>query len=190
MNIRITETNMDRGKGEGLAALFNQHLGTGVGAEIGCAYGGHAEIILRAWKGTRLWMVDPWVDQPKEIYREATEDHFYDEWFAQVHGMMLKDCRISIIRDFSVNAAPLLADGSLDWVYIDGNHSDEATTEDLNAWYPKVRWGGIFCGHDFYDSDVSPYHVFTKRAVLRWMGENGYTEVEHTKCDGWVIYKK
>jgi hypothetical protein len=35
-------------------------------------------------------------------------------------------------------------DGSLDFVFIDGNHSFEAVREDLGAWPAKIKKGGEF----------------------------------------------
>ena len=49
----------------------------------------------------------------------------------------------------SSEAAPLFNDGSLDFVYIDANHSYESIKEDLGLWYPKMKTHSIFAGHDF-----------------------------------------
>jgi hypothetical protein len=43
--------------------------------------------------------------------------------------------------------------GELDFVYIDANHEYEHVLEDVRAWAPKVRAGGIVSGHD-YAGDV------------------------------------
>lgn len=40
-------------------------------------------------------------------------------------------------------------DKSLDLVYIDGNHEYEEVTQDITDWIPKIREGGIICGHDY-----------------------------------------
>jgi predicted O-methyltransferase YrrM len=40
-------------------------------------------------------------------------------------------------------------DKSLDLVYIDGNHNYENVIEDITDWLPKIREGGIICGHDY-----------------------------------------
>ena len=39
--------------------------------------------------------------------------------------------------------------GSLDLVMIDADHSFESVTADLLAWLPKIRDGGVICGHDW-----------------------------------------
>jgi hypothetical protein len=41
-------------------------------------------------------------------------------------------------------------DGSLDFVYIDGNHDFRHVAEDLFEWSKKVRSGGVVSGHDYY----------------------------------------
>lgn len=38
---------------------------------------------------------------------------------------------------------------SLDFIFIDGDHSYEMCYKDLNLWYDKIRSGGLFSGHDF-----------------------------------------
>ena len=37
----------------------------------------------------------------------------------------------------------------LDFVFLDADHSYESVTEDLNAWFPKLKKDAIFAGHDY-----------------------------------------
>ena len=55
--------------------------------------------------------------------------------------------RIKLIRKPSVEAVDDIT--KVDLVYIDGNHSYESVKEDIAAWEPKVRVGGIIAGHDY-----------------------------------------
>jgi predicted O-methyltransferase YrrM len=48
----------------------------------------------------------------------------------------------------SEDAARLIADGSFDLVFVDADHGYDAVKRDIAAWLPKVRRGGILCGHD------------------------------------------
>jgi hypothetical protein len=48
----------------------------------------------------------------------------------------------------SVEAAATFADGSVDRVMVDGDHSAEAVQADLDAWWPKLKPGGEMVGHD------------------------------------------
>jgi len=53
-------------------------------------------------------------------------------------------------RTTSVGAAHSFDDGSLDVVYIDADHKWWSVVQDLAAWWPKVRPGGVMLGHDFH----------------------------------------
>jgi hypothetical protein len=48
-----------------------------------------------------------------------------------------------------MQAVTKFADNSLDFVYLDGNHTYDFVKQDLNAWYNKVKVGGILAGHDY-----------------------------------------
>jgi predicted O-methyltransferase YrrM len=48
----------------------------------------------------------------------------------------------------SALAAARFDDASLDAVFIDADHSEEAVTRDIAAWLPKVKRGGVIAGHD------------------------------------------
>jgi len=57
----------------------------------------------------------------------------------------------SIVRPLrmeSLEAARLFRDESIDLVFIDGHHGYSHVREDILAWLPKVKRGGILCGHD------------------------------------------
>lgn len=41
-------------------------------------------------------------------------------------------------------------DDHYDYIFVDGNHSYDYVLEDIQMWYPKLKKGGVFAGHDFY----------------------------------------
>lgn len=49
----------------------------------------------------------------------------------------------------SMEAVKQIKDSSLDLVFIDADHRYEAVKEDIIAWLPKIRKGGILSGHDY-----------------------------------------
>jgi len=61
----------------------------------------------------------------------------------------------------SLNAVAMIPDKSVDMVFIDGNHNEEAVEADIKAWLPKTR--KLLCGHDYTD----PNWPGVKRAVDR-----------------------
>ena len=48
----------------------------------------------------------------------------------------------------SIKASELFKDNTVDYIYIDGDHS-LGFYDDLRVWIPKIRIGGILSGHDF-----------------------------------------
>lgn len=56
---------------------------------------------------------------------------------------------VNPIIGYSVEVAKTYEDDSLDFVFIDGDHRYECVLEDINAWLPKVKSGGVLAGHDY-----------------------------------------
>lgn len=144
-----------------------QEIGATVGAEIGVQKGEFSEHLLANWDGF-LYMIDAWEYQETGYVDPANVNH-------REHGTNLEETlnrsarfpdRHEIIQEYSVEAAALFDDGSLDFVYIDANHAYEAVLADLAAWYPKVRSGGIVAGDDFVDNQHNRFECRVRPAVL------------------------
>jgi len=75
---------------------------------------------------------------------------------------------VTFIRKFSVDAAKEIPDGSLDFLYLDANHTLQYVIADLAAWVPKVRKGGIIAGHDFVQRSETDIQCHVIDAVTAW----------------------
>lgn len=173
---------------EAIGYWLNEHNLLGTGAEIGCAEGRFSSAILTAWKGQRLYMVDPWENLSLEEYPQSHDQVDFGAWYQSCLAISQRDPRATLIRKRSVQAAKDIANWSLDFVYIDAAHDYRNVLQDMDAWFPKVKPGGLFCGHDFDDSLPPESHNEVVRAVIRWMRERGlcYTI---TRCTSWWTVK-
>jgi hypothetical protein len=117
------------------------------GAEIGVWEGAFAEKICRQNSNLSLTCVDPWRIQPD--YKEGKNDSARMEDAYHTATARLAPYHCTFLRMTSAEAAERVEDGSLDFVYIDGNHLFEHVMRDLQLWSKKVRRGGVVAGHDY-----------------------------------------
>jgi SAM-dependent methyltransferase len=80
----------------------------------------------------------------------------------------------------SIAAAHSYADGSLDFVFLDNDHSAPHVLKELKAWWPKVKPGGVLAGHDINWPSVS-------KAVLPWSDMTGLQV--HIQNMSWFLQK-
>lgn len=172
-----------------LGAWLNERGLVGSMAEIGCAFGGFAKVMLSNWKGSQYVMIDPWITQDPSIYKERQEEAWtYERWFEECSEIAASDPRVSIVRKHSSDAVNDFDDCSFSCVYLDGNHSLEHVRQDLADWWPKVKPGGLFSGHDYYDCVTEGYHNLVKSAVDEWATRNSFSAAT-TPCSSWWITK-
>jgi len=129
------------------------------GAEVGVSGGNLSAYLLAEVPNLYLHMVDAWrAPTPGSEYATCgslyatlnDEDQARRAAKATMQTRFAADRRDVLWMD-SVKGAERFADGELDFVFIDGDHTYGGVKEDLAAWYPKVRPGGFFGGHDYGD---------------------------------------
>lgn len=156
--------------------------------EIGVAHGGFARIVLSKFTPSVYYMIDLWRQQPAHVYREKHHDIDYEQKMRECLQLARLRPEVQLIREDSVIAAQLFEDASLDWIYIDANHAREAVLADMNAWFPKLRPGGLFSGHD-YEVRINDHDfIEVKPAVDEWM-EAHNREFVVTDCLSWWMFK-
>lgn len=128
-----------------LSKLFHE-LDYKTGVEIGVEQGAYAERLCKDNPQAHIYGVDPWEHYSK--YREHVSQVKLDTFY-QATLTRMAPYHWTPIRKYSRDGAQDFKDGSLDFVYIDGNHTLPYIIDDLVQWTPKVRKGGIISGHDF-----------------------------------------
>jgi hypothetical protein len=141
---------------------------TGDGVEVGVLKGQFSFHLLNTWEGSRLTSVDPWREFPSSEYIDTANLSL------ERHQQNYQEClgrlapfgeRSRVRRTTSCEAAREFAEGSLEFVYLDAQHHYEAVRDDIQAWYPKLKAGGVLGGHDYLDGTISSSVFGVKRAV-------------------------
>ncbi len=93
--------------------------------------------------------------------------------------------RARLVRARSPEVAASFPDNHFTLVYIDGDHSFNAVTEDMKAWYRKVVPGGWFAGDDYLPRK---FGRTVCRAVDQWFADHKMT-LEMSGLQTWWCQK-
>ena len=129
-----------------LYELFAE-LGFKVGGEIGLFRGRNAKLMFNVIPGLKLYGVEPFADQEYTTTDPKSLEHITN-MKEQVSRRLEKE-NVIIIDKFSEDAVKDVPYDSLDFVYIDGDHSYDYAMLDIILWARRVRKGGIVSGHDY-----------------------------------------
>ena len=104
------------------------------------------------WIGVDSWMIP---DQNSEYVKSgAMIAKLSQKEFDSAYDCVVKMAseykgRSSVVRCDSAVGASFYKDRSIDFVFIDADHSYEGCSRDIKAWLPKVKAGGMISGHDY-----------------------------------------
>ncbi len=127
--------------------IDERQLRTGI--ELGVAFGGHVEALAGLPSVEKIYGVDPYEHRPD--YDDPI--NVSQEQFDAIHDFVIRRMKVfgtkyEHLRTYSLRAAVQMH-ATLDFIYIDAEHSYKGVSEDLVAWFGKIRDGGIVGGHDY-----------------------------------------
>jgi hypothetical protein len=173
---------------------FECRTDTIVGAELGVCLGSNAESLLHNIPNLHLYLID---NERSDIW--VTEDVGYEECIHKGGKFPLG----YIIRDVSQDkitwnlkrtdeAVKDYPDLFFDFVYVDADHAEPCVKKDCNDWWPKVKMGGIICGHDYNEpSNLGVTHavneVFRERVVHCAPNKDDGVQNQRYIYDWWVF---
>ena len=164
-----------------------------VGVEIGVYEGDNAVRFCRSGvQYEQLYLVDPYL---KYVEYTSYSGHSQDEWqniegrFRAKFGMSSGDTGsnngqpATFMKMLSADASKVFDDASVDFIYIDGNHAYNYVKADLEAWYDKIKPGGLVMGHDWpYPSVQKAVNEFMAAKGKKFHPNSGHL---HGRHDWW-----
>ena len=123
-----------------------------IGAWFGRSTAYLAVEIKNRRKNIRFDVIDTWKGAPSESKNQAIVKQHGGSIYHLFIENMEKGGVLDIINPIqmdSIQASQLYKDESLDFVFIDADHAYESVLSDIQAWYPKVKIGGILAGDDY-----------------------------------------
>ena len=137
------------------------------GAEIG-VFAGELSSRLLARPDLHLLMVDSWEGDGVAYAEQSGDFHArlsqakQDSYKAKAKAaVVFANGRTAIDARRSLNAVKDVPGKSLDFVFIDADHSYKGCKADLEAWLPKLKPGGLLAGHDFDNPEYPEFGVAT-----------------------------
>lgn len=130
-----------------------------IAIEIGTRHGYYAIEMVKRCDRLTLYTVDSFEPfskaNPSPKGKNATHNEREAEFIFQDTKSRLEPFKnITLLHKTSVEASKDFPDKYFDYVYIDGGHDSVNVIQDLEAWYPKVKSGGLLAGHDFHMAEV------------------------------------
>lgn len=157
-----------------------------VGVEIGSQFGWWAYRFLTQVPNAKLYCVDTWAD-PSRVELESNRfmhvrgDNNFREWSLNLK-QWIAERRVVALRGKSSDVAKWFNE-QIDFLFIDGDHSEDGVFEDLCNWVPKLSNGGLVVGHD-WDSKRHGRNV--RHAVNRFWAKEEF-KVDRLYYSGSVL---
>lgn len=142
--------------------------------EIGSFQGESTTIFSENFKNSKIFAVDVWTNN-YEMNSNANNPVDVENNF----NIITKEySNIIKIKMSSEKFSNIIADNSIDFVYIDGDHSYEGVTLDITKWKNKVKKGGYIGGHDYVED---------RKDLVRAVKENFPNDMINVFGWSWLI---
>lgn len=116
-------------------------LNVKIGVELGVAAGQYSQVLNNFHTFEKFFCIDKWNDHHNELEKLKVQNMFKD------------DRNVIIMHSTFSEALAKFDDSFFDFIYIDGYaHTGQDGGSTLREWFPKLKNGGIFAGHDYCKS--------------------------------------
>lgn len=162
-------------------------------AEIGVASGDYSSVILSLTAPRKLILIDAWENQPESVYLDGNNvpQNRQDARYAEVlrrFEPQRKSGQVDVRRGYSCDEMAKIPAATLDWLYVDANHSFPTALADLNEAYRIVKPGGLISGHDYCYSIMNNRHCGVIPAVMSFLNAHEDLELLCLTAGRWPSY--
>ncbi len=102
--------------------------------------------IIAQRKGGHLYCIDHWKGSPGVFFHNLEKDCF-NKFRHNIEEMGLSNVVHPLVMPSAV-ANKIFCNEIADMIFIDADHRYEQIKQDIEMWWPKVKVGGMLCGHD------------------------------------------
>ena len=157
-----------------------------ISVEIGVLAGELSSYLLKQLPKLTLHLVDCWKASKNSAYFRSQKS-LNESLILTINRTQFAESRRHIHKLYSQEAAKLFEDESIDFIFLDANHTYKAVLQDLKDWVPKVKFGGLISGHDYGKIDMN--RCIKKTGVKQAVREYFNTSVELGSNTTWFTNK-
>ena len=165
----------------------------GIGAELGVERGDFSRSLADIARPRELWLIDAWRHLGGAFEADPVDhdDQHFAEIYAEVSRRFCGRPEVRIVRGLLHDVCRAFPAGYFDWIYLDACHARQSVAEDLRDWWPKLKPGGLFAGHDYWDTARFPW-IDVRPAVDHFLAGIGHSEPDLVSvecCGSWAVVK-
>jgi len=154
--------------------------------EVGVFKGLNAKKFLDGMNIEHAWLVDCWghfENEPQTVsnHNIDKDPDFWKRTYEEVQALFQTYSNVTIVKAWSEEAVDIVPN-DLDFVYLDADHTYDASLKDIELWFPKIKTGGWLMGDDYmWDG--------THRAVNEFVEKHNYILHSGSKNTQWWFIK-
>jgi len=183
---KTLDHKFSNGDVKSVSYLINQYPEDSIVVEMGVWKGWSTSLIIpKLKKSYSYYCVDWFKGSPTESCEGANPKKVKELFWNRMKENKL-DKKISLIEGHSVEVSKSFKDEEISVLFLDGAHTEPYFSDDVKAWSPKIKIGGIFSGHDWSTVGMRAKSFFTEK--------NGYEKIDlrnkgFGKHDCWAYRK-
>jgi len=164
-----------------------------IGVEVGVQAGKTFKHLIKNLNELTLYGVDGWfldkntrlTEQPLEGTEPSSNYYSLKKWIEE-HNV---SHRAFLVRSYTHTCLDKFEDESLDFVFIDADHTYEGVKKDTLNWAKKVKLGGLVSGHDSNYPSIQKFiqEIPTNLQIQR---DIGFSDMNYAIDNVWWYYKR